>query len=81
MEMALSRDGVTFSYRKLSNYNLKYINLRTITQYRINDETMKTRQVAIFRFKDCGNGYVNSSVTMATGNKNSDVIVGMVLSS
>ena len=32
-------------------------------------------------FKDCGNGCVNSCVTMVMGNKNSDVIDGMALSS
>ena len=78
MEMALFRDGVIFSYGELSHYGLKCTNLRTITQCGITDETMVTRLVAICMFKDCGNGCANSSVTMTTGNKKSDVIDGTV---
>ena len=43
------------------------------------DETMETRLMAIFMCSDCGNGYVSSSVTIVTENKNLDVIGDDVL--
>lgn len=76
--MALSRDGVIFSYGRLDKYGLQY-SLLTMTQHGITDETMETRLMAIFKFKDCGNGCVNSTVTIATANKKLDVTDDEVL--
>ena len=78
--MALSKDGVIFSFGQLNKHNHQH-NLLTIIQYGKIDETMETRLLAIFMFNDCGSECVSSTVTIATENKKLGSRDGEVVSS